>query len=86
MAGVCYVERQDVWCLIIFVVLMIAQNSLRRLFLGVSSVNTQKGTVYHTCSFWTAFSREGWVQQPLRETGIEGIPLWKECMINRDGK
>lgn len=34
MAGVCYVEHEDIWCLIIFVALMIAPNSLSKALPG----------------------------------------------------
>lgn len=34
MAGVCYVERKDIWCLIVFVALIIAPNSLSKALPG----------------------------------------------------
>lgn len=39
MAGVCYVEHKDICCLVIFVALMIAPNSLSK---AVPSLDTQK--------------------------------------------
>lgn len=76
MAGVCHVEHMEIWCLIIVVVLIIAQNSLSKALPGgVQHGHPKQDCLSHVVLLYS-FSRAGWVQQPrdgdLSETLLRG--------------
>lgn len=76
MADVCHVEHKEIWCLIIVVALIIAQNSLSKALPGGIQHGHPKQDCLSHVLFLYSFSREGWVQQPrdgdLSETLLRG--------------